>query len=230
MTAAPTATCRRALVAAGVIPPRRPRAVTAALIAGFLALAGCASSPGGAGISGGTQATTANVFTTRHQVSLGQVTAEVTALYSGHPDVASFSVQDVTYTTQTRKTVLRECTTQGSAAGSQDSETGQIVGSGVERGRRDVVQTSGMERCYVERAFHVLQGIANPMVHPQGDLCLLRYPHRLLAYRLAHRERHPRRDAGKVLAQDENGIAFPDLAKCRRLHRAAPQDLNHSGH
>ena len=141
MTAAPTATCRRALAAAGVIPPRRPRAVAGALIAGLIAglvaglvaLAGCASSPGGAGLSGSTQATTANVFTTRHQVSLGQVTAEVTALYNGHPDVASFSVQDVTYTTQSRTAVLRECTTQGSAAGSQDStgsqqaETGQIV-------------------------------------------------------------------------------------------------------
>jgi hypothetical protein len=88
--------------------------VAAALIAAFLALAGCAGS------SGTAPATTVNVFTTRHQVSLGQVNAEVSALYRGHPAVASFSVQDVTYTAKSRDTVLRECTTPG-------SETGQIV-------------------------------------------------------------------------------------------------------
>lgn len=124
MTAAPTALRRRALAAAGVIPPRRPRAAAgaaAALLAGLLALCGCASS------SGGSPQTTGNVFTAKHQVSASQVTAEVTALYSAHPALASFTVQDVAYTTQTRATVLRECITPGSAASSKDSETGQIV-------------------------------------------------------------------------------------------------------
>jgi hypothetical protein len=133
MTAAPTAICRRALAAAGVLPPRRPRAAAAVLIAGLLSLGGCASSSSGAGTSGGAQATTASVFTTRHQVSLGQVTAEVAALYSGHPDVALFSVQDVAYTTKSRETVLGECTMPGTAAGSQgptgsqQAETGQLI-------------------------------------------------------------------------------------------------------
>jgi hypothetical protein len=111
---------RRALAAAGGTLPRRPRAAAAtALIAGFLALAGCASG------SGSTAATTASVFSTRHQVSLGQVNAEVAALYGGYPALASFSVQDVAYTAKSRDAVLRECTTPGSATGSQDSETGQ---------------------------------------------------------------------------------------------------------
>ena len=121
MTAALTALCRRALAAAGVIPPRRPRAVATALIAGFLALAGCASS------SGSSPVATGNVFTAQHQVSIRQVDTEVTALYSKHPALASFDVQDVAYTTKSRETVLRECTSPGASAGSQDAETGQIV-------------------------------------------------------------------------------------------------------
>jgi hypothetical protein len=122
VTAAPATACRRALAAAGVIPPRRPRAAAAALIiAGFLALAGCASS------SGSAQAPTGNVFTTQHQVSLQQVDTEVTALYSDHPALASFDVQDVSYAAKSRATVLRGCTTPGSGAGSQDSESSQIV-------------------------------------------------------------------------------------------------------
>jgi hypothetical protein len=122
VTAAPASAGRRALAAAGDIPPRRPRAAAVALvIAGLLALAGCASAAGGA------PATAGNVFTTQHQVSLRQVDAEVTALYSGHPALASFDVQDVSYTARSRQTVLRGCTTPGAGAGSQDSETGQIV-------------------------------------------------------------------------------------------------------
>ncbi|HTU71926.1 MAG TPA: hypothetical protein VMG38_00265 [Trebonia sp.] len=122
MTAAPAASRRRALAAAGGILPRRPRVAAAALIiAGFLALAGCASG------SGGGAAATANVFTTSHQVSLGQVNAEVAALYSAHPALSSFDVQDVAYTAKSRQSVLRDCTTAGPAAGSQDAETGQIV-------------------------------------------------------------------------------------------------------
>ena len=128
MTTAPTHRRWRAQAAAGVILPRRPRAAVAVstgliagLLAGLLAVAGCAST------SGRAPATTASVFTTQHQVSLKQVDAEVTALYGGHPALASFSVQDVAYTTTSRDTVLRECTTPGPSAGSQDSETGQIV-------------------------------------------------------------------------------------------------------
>jgi hypothetical protein len=130
VTAAPTSSGRRALAAAGGIPPRRPRAAAAVstvliagLLTGILALAGCAGSAGRAG----PQASTASVFSARHQVSLGQVNAEVTALYSGHPALASFSVQDVGYTAKSRDTVLRECTSPGSATGSQDAETGQVV-------------------------------------------------------------------------------------------------------
>jgi hypothetical protein len=122
VTAAPATARRRALAAAGGIPPRRPRAAAAALItAGFLALAGCASS------SSNAPATTLNVFTTQHQVSLQQVDAEVTALYSDHPALTSFNVQDVSYTAKSRAAVLRGCTTPDAGAGSQDSETGQIV-------------------------------------------------------------------------------------------------------
>jgi len=122
VTAAPPTARRRARAAAGDIPPRRPRAAAAALIiAGFLALAGCASS------SGSATATTGNVFTTQHQVSLQQVDAEVAALYSDHPNLASFDVQDVSYTAKSRETVLHGCTTPGAGTGSQDSETGQIV-------------------------------------------------------------------------------------------------------
>lgn len=125
MIAAPAARCRRALAAAGVIPPRRPRAaatvlivcLVAGLIAGLIALTGWADNAPAAG----------SVFTTPRQVSVQQVDSEVAALYSGYPAIASFSVQDVSYTTKSRDTVLSECTTPGSAAGSQDAETGQIV-------------------------------------------------------------------------------------------------------
>ena len=120
MIAAPTALCRRALAAAGIIPPRRPRVAAIALIAGLLALAGCSS-------GGDARATAGNVFTTQHQVSLPQVNAEVTALYGEHPGLTAFTTQDVVYTTASRQAVLRECTTPDSAAGSQDAETGQIV-------------------------------------------------------------------------------------------------------
>jgi hypothetical protein len=90
-------------------------------MAGLLALGGCATG------SGSTAQTPGNVFTTRHQVSAGQLSAEVTALYRTHPAVASFSVQDVAYTAKSRDLVLRECTTPGSAPSSQNSETGQLV-------------------------------------------------------------------------------------------------------
>jgi hypothetical protein len=110
------------------------RAAAAALIAGLLTLAGCAGSSGssdGASTSG-TRATTVNVFSARHQVSLGQLNAEVGALYIAHPALTSFSAQDVSYTTKSRQAVLRECTTPGpagsqGATGSQQAETGQIV-------------------------------------------------------------------------------------------------------
>jgi len=122
VTAAPAAARRRTLAAAGAIPPRRPRVAAAVFIlAVFLTLAGCASGSGGAPAAPG------NVFTTQHRVSLQQLNSEVAALYSGHPGLASFDVQDVAYSTKSRQAVLRECTTPGATAGSQDSETGQVV-------------------------------------------------------------------------------------------------------
>jgi hypothetical protein len=139
VTAAPAALRRRGRAAAGSISlrrpraavlaflPRRPPAAALAVIAGLLALAGCASS------SGGTRAAIADVFTTPRQVSAQQVDTEVAALYSGHPAVASFAVQDVSYTTTSRDAVLRQCTSGGSpmgpqgSTGSQAAETGQIV-------------------------------------------------------------------------------------------------------
>ena len=110
----------------GVTPPRRPRAawraaslaVLAALAAAGLALTGCAGSP---------PATAGNVFTTRHQVSLQQVQAEITSLYADHPALTSFDVQDVQYTPRSRDAVLGQCTSAGPGAGSQDGETGQLV-------------------------------------------------------------------------------------------------------
>lgn len=132
MTPAPASSRRRGQAAAGVTPPRRPRAawraasltVLAALAAAGLALTGC-SRPEPSGRP--PTAPAGNVFTARHQVSLQQVRAEVISLYSGHPALESFSVQDVAYTAKSRDTVLRECTSAGSAAGSQDGETGQVV-------------------------------------------------------------------------------------------------------
>ena len=124
MITAPTALRRRAMAAAGVIPPRRPRAVAAAaaaLLTGLLALAGCATA------TSNSVPTTGDVFTTKHQVSASQVNAEVAALYSAHPALASYTVQDVAYTAKTRATVLHDCTTPGIAASSQEAETAQIV-------------------------------------------------------------------------------------------------------
>jgi hypothetical protein len=93
----------------------------AAIAAAGLTLAGCS------GGSGGSPASSGNVFTTRHQVSLQQVRSEITTLYGAHPGITSFAAQDVQYTGQSRDTVLTECTSAGSAAGSQDAETGQLI-------------------------------------------------------------------------------------------------------
>jgi hypothetical protein len=128
VTGAPAGTRRRGQAAAGT-SPRRPWAARcrgrvrittalAAIAAAGLTLAGC---------SGGSPASSGSVFTARHQVSLQQVQSEITTLYGAHPGITSFAAQDVKYTTQSRDTVLRECTSAGSAAGSQDAETGQLV-------------------------------------------------------------------------------------------------------
>ena len=130
MTGAPADARRRGLAAAGVNPPRRPPAARgrsrlfviatlAVLAASCTALAGylVSRSPAPAG----------NVFTTRQQVSLQQVRSAISSLYGSHPDIASFTVQDVSYTASSRDTVLRECTSGGPAAGSQNAETRQVI-------------------------------------------------------------------------------------------------------
>jgi hypothetical protein len=53
------------------------------------------------------------------------VRTEIGSLYTDHPGISSFSVQDVGYSPSSRDTVLGECTAAG--AGSQDAETGQII-------------------------------------------------------------------------------------------------------
>jgi hypothetical protein len=134
VTAAPAAYRRRGLAAAGDHPPRRPRAarggfrrplITAltAVAAVSAAVTGCAAS----GPAAATPATVANVFTVSKQVSLQQVQTEISNLYSSHPGITSFAVQDVQYTTSSRDVVLRECTAGGASASSQDAETGQVI-------------------------------------------------------------------------------------------------------
>jgi hypothetical protein len=131
VTEAPAAIRRRGQAAAGTHSPWRPWAArgrarliaaVAAVATGCVALAGC-----GGSASIPASAPAGNVFTTKHQVSLGQVQAEVTTLYSAHPGIASFAVQDVQYTTRSRDTVLRQCTSAGTAVSPQDAETGQVV-------------------------------------------------------------------------------------------------------
>jgi hypothetical protein len=60
-------------------------------------------------------------------VSLPQLKTEIGSLYSSHPGLASFEVQGVQYTAASRASVLRECTSAGAGAGSQDAETSQVV-------------------------------------------------------------------------------------------------------
>jgi hypothetical protein len=120
-----------------VIPASAPtrrrgqaRAATTAALAGLAALtglvalaglvAGCAASP-----AAPSPVAVGNVFSTSEQVTLQQVRTEISSLYSDHPGIASFSVQDVGYSASSRDTVLGECTAAG--AGSQDAETGQII-------------------------------------------------------------------------------------------------------
>ena len=105
---------RRRPAAAGARPPRRPRAVA------LLALAGAALTV--ASCSAGAAARPGNVFDTRQHVSLSQVQHDLGALYRGHPGIASFSAQDVQYTTQSRDNVLRECTA-GAVSAAQTART-----------------------------------------------------------------------------------------------------------
>jgi hypothetical protein len=141
VTPAPTATRRRGQAAAGAQPPRRPRAarsrvrlittvttVTAALAAvaaACAALAGCAAGTAAKPPTAATPA--ADVFTVSKQVSLSQLKTELSNLYSRRPGLASFEVQGVQYTAASRASVLRECTSAGSGAGSQNAETSQVV-------------------------------------------------------------------------------------------------------
>ena len=107
----PVPSRRRRPAAAGARPPRRPRAVALlALAAAALTVASC---------SAGAAARAGNVFDTRQQVSLSRVQRDLDALYRGHPGIATFSAQDVTYTVKSRDTVLRECTSGAAAGNSQ---------------------------------------------------------------------------------------------------------------
>jgi hypothetical protein len=138
VTPAPTATRRRGQAAAGAQPPRRPRAarsrvrlitsVTAALAAGAAACAALAGCAAGTAAKPSTAATpAADVFTVTKQVSLPQLKTEISNLYSRRPGLASYEVQGVQYTATSRGNVLRECTSAGTSAGSQDAETSQVV-------------------------------------------------------------------------------------------------------
>jgi hypothetical protein len=118
MPVTPMPSRRRRPAAAGARLPRRPRAVA------LLALAGAALTV--ASCSAGAAARPGNVFDTRQQVSLSRVQRDLGALYRGHPGLASFSAQDVQYTTQSRDTVLRECTA-GAASAAQTAENSRII-------------------------------------------------------------------------------------------------------
>jgi hypothetical protein len=132
----PTHSARLSLAAAGAGPPRRPRGLRQVLclaaVAGLIAACGSASPT----------ATPGAVFRAGHAVSLGQLNQAIGALYRDHPGLASYSVQDVQYTAQSRATVLRECTSgspgtqsqaaqsqaaQSQAAQSQAAESGQLI-------------------------------------------------------------------------------------------------------
>jgi hypothetical protein len=122
----PTHSARLSLAAAGAGPPRRPRGLRRVLclaaVAGLIAACGSASPA----------ATPGAVFRAGHAVSLRQLDQAIGALYRDHPGLASYSVQDVQYTAQSRATVLRECTsgspgTQSQAAQSQAAESGQLI-------------------------------------------------------------------------------------------------------
>ena len=130
MTGAPAGIRRRGLAAAGVNPLRRPPAARGRshlfVIATLAVLAACCTALAGYLVSR-SPAPAGNVFTTRQQVSLQQVRSAISSLYGSHPDIASFTVQDVSYTASSRDTVLRECTSGGPAAGSQNAETRQVI-------------------------------------------------------------------------------------------------------
>lgn len=129
MTAASAHTCRRGRAAAGEHPPRRPRAALTALTALTALAATCAALTACA--STATPAASpapGNVFTTRQMVSLQQVRTEIGTLYSDHPGIASFAVQDVQYTASSRDTVLSECTA-GTATTASSAGTASTAGS-----------------------------------------------------------------------------------------------------
>jgi len=124
VTAAPTFSRRRTLAAAGAHPPRRPRggrlaACPVAAVTLAATLAACAA--------GSSTDAASSVFRTRQQVSLQEVQRGFGALYRSHPGITSFAAQDVQYTTQSRNAVLKECITTSPGAGSQATESGQVV-------------------------------------------------------------------------------------------------------
>lgn len=59
-------------------------------------------------------------------VSLASVQQKIEQLYRDHPTVASYSTQDVTYTSRSRTRVLRACASQGSSA-TQQVETARVL-------------------------------------------------------------------------------------------------------
>jgi len=130
VTGAPADARRRGLAAAGVNPLRRPPAARGRsrlfVIATLAVLAACCTALAGY-LASRSPAPAGNVFTTRQQVSLQQVRSAISSLYGSHPDIASFTVQDVSYTASSRDTVLRECTSGGPAVGSQNAETHQVI-------------------------------------------------------------------------------------------------------
>jgi hypothetical protein len=123
----PTHSGRRSLAAAGARPPRRPRGLRQALglaaIAGLIAACGSASPAPSRGAA----------FRAGAAISLRQLDQAIAALYRDHPGIARYAVQDVQYTTQSRATVLRDCTSGSpatlaqSAAAQSQAESGQLI-------------------------------------------------------------------------------------------------------
>src|SRR5438552_15073649 len=106
------------------------------------------------------------------------------------------------------------------------SQASEIVRRGTECGRGDVVEPSTMWRRNIERHLRVLHRISHTEIQPQGNFQLLDRFHRLLAYRLPHRQSHSGRDVGQVLAKDEDSVRLLDLPQGWRPHRTAPEILN----
>ena len=93
-----------------------------------------------------------------------------------------------------------------------ESQASEVVRRGMERGRSNLVQASGIGRRNIERALRALHRVTHPVIHPQRYFQFLGNLHGLLAHRLAQSQRHSGGDVGYILTQDKHSVALLDLA------------------